>query len=499
MCFQRRFAQSRAVLVVLLWNFIVSATLTFPTKERWTWWLPYVVSSLLFSFAVVVAMTADLWLGRYRVMVWGTTIIWLGLIFNTLHYAVLSVPSHASQLVWYILLTVGEVLFLSNSIQFGADQLQESSSDQFSSFVHWFVFSGSFGKVVGTTLVCGLQSLFQHVHLSPSFTVEKATCLTFGIIMSFTFTLLLVCLHVFCSGDQRNLAKQRPSFASYKYVLAVMKYAFKHKEKALEYKIQPKLDVAKGKFGGPFRNDIVEDVKTLQRICLLLVVLNVLWTLVHSTFYEYGLLYQWSEKAELEIWTKLWHKGQSISSAVYVLFYQLVLVPFFRRYIPSILNRVFIASVCCFVSSISNLVVDLAGHMVTPNVPCIFTNNSEHNLNLQLYVLALPSIASFFSSVIMSTAVLEFLMAQTPCTMRGLVFGLRLSLIYISYTTGFAFTIPFHYYPRVYPLSCGSAYFLTNTVLGAGALIAFNATLCSYKYRKRDEEGLQQTIQACIL
>ena len=53
-------------------------------------------------------------------------------------------------------------LFESTAIQFGMDQMMEASSDQLSTFIHWYNWSYCIGQVISVYILSGVLEYFSH-------------------------------------------------------------------------------------------------------------------------------------------------------------------------------------------------------------------------------------------------------------------------------------------------------------------------------------------------
>ena len=475
------------------------------SSHRKDWWVQYLLEDGILAFAFFAAVVADLWFGRHRVMVWGTTIIWLGLVMLTVFMSLYHLLLYSSHLIWYptinlvweIILDLGMCLFLSNVIQFGVDQMPEASSDELSSFVHWFVFIEALGKVFGINFITAIKAMVQHMHADPP---SYYPSLLYGMLFSGTQAALLITLN--CFSAQLNLVKSKPDPMKYHYIFHVLTYSTKNRARArlIDHSISTRIDIAKGKYGGPFQNDKVENVKTLKRIFLLLLLFAGYLVAIQGTVSNFELLKFVNQKQNVTVtsWIEIIDKN-SISALItiaYVLLHEFVAIPLFRKYIPNMLKKIWIAGVCYFLSSISNLAINSVGHLLnthgdygagnstnsTNSTTCIFSDSYQH-LNISpSFVLAIPSVLGAIGSVISYTAVLEFILAQSPNSVQGLLFGLKFSILYVGYTLGYVITLPFKYY---YPtseqhFSCGSAYYLLCAVLGGIGLVLLSIMLYRY-------------------
>ena len=176
-----------------------------------------------------------------------------------------------------MLLSLG--FFKANAIQFGMDQLSESSSDQLSSFIHWYYWSTYIGHFILYVMTAGIISF------NSNYTVSNVNNRPWPIgnyvliCLVFSVTLLQVILAivglVVLIRYKKRLTIEKPGHNPLKLIYKVLKYAWRHKfpenRSAFTYwenDIPSRIDLGKDKYGGPFTTE--EDTKSFFRILLLL-------------------------------------------------------------------------------------------------------------------------------------------------------------------------------------------------------------------------------------
>ena len=176
-----------------------------------------------------------------------------------------------------VLLSLG--LFEANAIQFGMDQLLESSSDQLSSFIHWYYWSSYVGHLILFLIPAGI------VVIDSSYMSLNTDKYPMGdhVITRLTFCIVLLQLILAVVGlsvlirYKKRLNIEKPGHNPLVLIYKVLKYAWKHtfpeNRSAFTYwenDIPPRIDLGKNKYGGPFTTEEVEDTKSFFRIFLLL-------------------------------------------------------------------------------------------------------------------------------------------------------------------------------------------------------------------------------------
>ena len=156
----------------------------------------------------------------------------------------------------------------------------ESSSEQLSSFIHWYFWCVNIGPLIlyyvalGAFLYfssctikinaahSGFNQLFGWLSILQS--ILQLFTSSFGIIITFSAT--------------RWFSIEQTSRNSLKIVVRVLLYSWKHRYPERrsvftywENDIPSRLDLGKQKYGGPFTYEQVEDVKTMFKLLLLMV------------------------------------------------------------------------------------------------------------------------------------------------------------------------------------------------------------------------------------
>ena len=453
---------------------------------------------LSYSFCFIPGLIADLWLGRYKTVQYSIFIVWVSVLLATLGTLIdaqsLSNTSELTLVIYFIsslLYSVGRTGFDVNVIPLGTDQLKDSPSDEFCSFVHWLVLSDFFGQGIGYLLADVLY-----------FICKQYYTIIYGCVLSFAFTALLLLDNCWTHAW---MIKEKPNRNPYWNVVRVLSYAWNHKvperRSALTYwedSLPSRIDLGKSKYGGPFTTEEVEDVKTYFRIMGFITSAIALLALHAPTVTAIFLLFDHLElKGDASI-SKIAYSPQItvLVAMVYILSHELLVHPFMRRCVPGMRKRLWISLALYLCSIICNLFIDFIGHLKTDGeVSCLFNEIQTPNFNVTqlndtaLSVLA-PSILGSFGNIIGFIAVMEFLLAQAPYAMKGLLIGSFYSTWALGNLATMALMLLFPQYRKTSEksqLSCGSLYYLLCTVAAIIGLVAFTVMLLKYSNRKRDE------------
>ncbi len=169
------------------------------------------------------------------------------------------------------------------------------------------------------------------------------------------------------------------------------------------------MDLGKSRYGGPFTTEEVEDVKTFFKILIISLPIFIILCSLSPEIYldfcatvcEVGLVYSVTYSPAWVIITV-------------TLVYEFCIYPLIRNRLPSILKRIGIISFLVFILNSVKLVLATA----------IFS----YSLHLSPWSKITYSVLFSSIFVFLLTGVLEFMCAQSPYKMRGLLLGYTMLL-----------------------------------------------------------------------
>ena len=462
--------KSRGASLVLLWGFIMLFVFHFlaTTPEHESTLLlgsknigPVVILCMSMLLYPILGWLADVKCGRYRVIKAGLWTMWLASILFCIASAVFSyckkngpfsygcmkVTSHGNvrnilRNILYMIISLGIGASFCNVIQFGVDQLQDASSSEITSFFRWFGWLWFLSGVTsGLTQSCFCPEYEPLGHLL------FPTLLTVAIVSDY------LCNH--CLTKEPTAENPLPK------VLKILRYAMKNKYPRLpnvlteSYEDEPysRIDLAKDKYGGPFSTEQVEDVKTFLRMTAVVIV----WTSFGGLFLvaypawdkvaqhltdTHGVQENCQNNAAFyneNCFTRVGviHAGDVFMVVVFPL-YEFIFHPFLRRcFRVSILRRASLGvallvlsfGVCTAIEFVANH-QHLQHHQQEANLTmCPLASNyssstDTHKLPLDYKWMVLPEILKAASQFLIATTGSEFVCAQCPQPVKGLLYGL---------------------------------------------------------------------------
>ena len=497
--YQLRKLWNKGAIVVLIHNCLVFALYTYLSRHQSDGNLkPYYITWGL--TIPLIGWLADVCIGRHNLIQWSIWIMWIAFMLATVSSIVASYVSTDIKIVKTVLFTVASAGFGShqaNVIQYGLDQLQDASTDEITAFISWYVWTSiSASVMIHYTYTC----IYKKYHILSKLAV--CICLIIALIMTFYTKHVLI----------REPVTQNP----FKLVYNVVKYAIKNKRprcrSAFTYcedELPSRIDFGKSKYGGPFTTEQVEDVKTFFRLLPILFFYCSLPTIVITVdlfTYQMNILngIQISSIPTHTCYLQQFYSNFTSHFIVTVLIpvYEFCVYPILRRHfswMKSLLKillgimlqiaRILVLMAFTLNVRYYNTYTDNQGRNLT--LKCIFleeTNALVHTLHSKWLIL--PDIINAMSMVTSAVGGAEFICAQTPYSMRGLMFGTVYGgfSVYASIAYGVAF--PFTREPNIWGtgiISCGFWFLMLNLVALVINIVSLSILGIFYKKRKRED------------
>ena len=425
------------------------------------------------SFTLVVAgYLGDFLISRHRLVLAGLYSSFVLLIFLllmiSLQLMLTGYPLLIFKIIFYILLiTVGAVRV--NLLPFNIDQLIGSSSDELTAIIHWH----NFGPLVAYFIANFFLSA-QIFWLGKTIVCVAAVLVSHGLFNHYLETTPVNTVN------------------PVKLIVRVLCYARKHKypenRSALTYweeEAPSRIDLGKDKYGGPFTEEEVEDVKTALRLLPLVFIFGLsgglygLYTINMNSMINYGC----SEPVE----------GQDVRAIAYIFLLIFMLLisrqSYFRKYIPSMLKRIGMGLTLIVLVNILYTVLAFIGNYQFGEIfYCLTIFDKESLTKPQKWMYfdeVIQAIVWYMNNVVS----VEFMLAQCPKSMRGTMIGLWFCLRNLMSDLEFMIFLPFLQYMGLnFPLGRGFYFLLTLAVLSFLGLVIFIFLAKRYKLRVREVE-----------
>ena len=150
------------------------------------------------------------------------------------------------------------------------------------------------------------------------------------------------------------------------------------------------------------------------------------------------------------------------------------------------LKRIWLGAVATAANALSILLIESIGLKHQKVLPCYLSSGT---VTLSPYLLLIPNIICTASYTFLTISLFEFIIAQSPQAMKGMLIGLYYSLRYGL--AGLLLLVESHtlekYTTHNGVLSCVTAHYLEITLIGLLSLFIYTIVAYKYKLRERDE------------
>ena len=542
-CKQSSFCiQSRQARWILLWNFAVLLTyrLLYTSEIVFQFdvisLVPLLISTGFIAFSIfspVAGLLSDVKWSRYRAVCYSSIaiiVMLLGFVTETL--ALQFWKQYNNRKIMYVvigtytvvfLFAIVYIIFIINAFQFGIDQLHDASTLDCMAYIHWYVWIYHTSSLISSLSWNLILYRVYYTHTLNSVRISGISAVYVVIVVS--VTLLIVSLCVFRYKKTQFLL-QPAGVNPYKLVYKVTNFARLHKyplrRSAFTFcteELPSRMDVGKSKFGGPFTTKQVEDVKAFWGIFKVLLSIGPAFYLQTVTgallpmFAKHGNVFirngtsAGNTEVHLEgVARYILISNGLLSPAVVVAcipLYLWCIRPYIRYYSLATLKRIALAKILMTLSLFSIFVMDLVIHSIkVEDAHCMFRSFSdfihqkyhlvghdffpEEPLYQNVYFFTIQNLLSALVAMLLDVAVYEFICAQSPYSMKGLLIGICFSTRSLFQGLAIILMIPFGHW-KVDILSCGSGFYLMNIVIALLALVTYYFVARKYKHRQMDE------------
>ena len=498
-----RQVKTKGALLVLAWNLLAATVYWYMWFEGDVLTNKTIPSVVLFAITVPLAgWLADAYIGRYKIIHYSFLLSWAALTLETanrviqqLVYSYQCTNTVVVQ-VLYSAMGIGFGGFLSTVIQFGIDQLYDASTNEISAFIMWSL--GIFWcPSFIISLLLSYSALWNYQYLP-----------LLGHLLSCVL-LTLILISLFCCSNW--LIKEPISQNPFKLIYQVTKYAIKNKypqnRSAFTYcedEIISRIDYGKNKYGGPFTIEQVEDVKTFYKTLPIVILGGILAgemvaarqlsTSLQSQFVD---PYQ-NQETQKRTDFSISHIIKS-SVPVLILLNELFLYPIFHRCyscITSIHKLILgmILQITTFLALMTSEILSRQAYFqangYNATISCVFYPDQALVISFSYNRMILPDALYALSLTMASIGSLEFVSAQVPYAMKGVILGVTFCSVVSSIGLNTAMIIPLQHKTSIWGtgiISCGFWYTLVHIIFCTTGCIATIITTKYYTERKRED------------
>ena len=378
------------------------------------------------AFAPLAGWLADSKFGNFKVFKFGAFLLLLSVLMTSVcTLLIMNIRPWAFVLsctvvpIAYSLWLVGLTACLVTALQLGLDQMPDASAANVISFINWFYFSFSLGLWIYDSLWVVLKECI----ISD---LEQTNTQVLSLLP--VLSMSIVCCTIFLLAP-KWLTVEPTSSQSLRTIYQVLKFAAKHKaplnRSAFTYweeDIPSRLDLGKSRFGGPFTTEQVEDVKTFFK----LIAIHLPWFIftlpIQGDLLFYPLTVAGLDNCQSTI-LYIFTYSPAWCFMLALIFREFVVYPLIKMEIPSILKLI---GISCFVALLVN-----AGYLI------LYAINYTHHFQLLPWTYITYSVYfGSFDLLLKRILTMQFVCAQSPYNMRGLLTGYSVFLHLASIGTG---------------------------------------------------------------
>ena len=489
--YRARWFSSKGAFLVLLWTLLLGigcTLLLFITAKctvrsasvplRWS-------SSISTLLSVIVSAPLSGWLadakvGNYKVFKVGVVLLFTSSVMNCLLLILKELFWESNSVLKWIHLCLGGSLFAVSgcacsvtALPLGLNQMPDASSSSITSYIAWFVHNIFFGVFFFGVLDFFITDINSSIYLILS--LISTVCVGIVLVSNFLFS-------------PKWLIIEPKSSQSLKNIYHILKFAAKHKaplyRSALTYweeDIPSRIDLGKSKYGGPFTTEQVEDVKTIMRLLvvsspLFFVTLSLTFrtTTTVTAILNVNIL-------NLNAATFLIHNS-SLYTILATFAFEFLVYPLASNKLPSILKRITAVPLILTLASLVCLLFNLAYYL---------SHSSE--IATAWIVSVLYNLMNGILFQVLFTAMLEFICAQSPYHMRGLLFSFILTFTILSIEIGIGVEMAMKY-NFCFKAWCPLVSLSLKIIICFIGFLLFCVVARWYKMRVRDEDYSPQRV-----
>ncbi|XP_011404482.1 PREDICTED: solute carrier family 15 member 4-like [Amphimedon queenslandica] len=384
------------------------------------------------------------------------------------------------------LLYVSLAFLLTTLIAYGIDQMINDSSVKIRAFIHWLFWEYFFLDNVAIFLLNTEQ--------------KESGALTIPVVAFALFSFSL-CLHFLLKHHFEHIPIPNP----YRIVFKVIKFSLQNngrqQRSAFTYwgEEPSRMDLAKERYGGSFTHEEVENVKTFFRILAIMLATMPFFIVAELLVKDFSRIIVLYDNG---------HEGLQENEDAVIRFISygipLVLIPLFELVIIPLIPKIEyflinplkgfgLSNILVIFSLLTFFIINVSAQK-SFDAPCIKWEPGDPAIEVSYWILLIPSVLAGMSDVLSHICVFEFLCSQAPFGMHGMIIGLFLFLIGISFDIGLTIFLAFQY---IFLLtSCTLWFAIIFCVIALFGLVVYVLVARWYVKRVRDIDlGLRTVIE----
>lgn len=278
-----------------------------------------------------------------------------------------------------------------------------------------------------------------------------------------------------------------------------------------DLEIPSEFDIAKYQYGGPFTSLQVENVRTFLWMIAILASCGIVFGAIMPVEYaREKVQHRWegqhAANGLIGCYKRIMLRYEDyIFVLILIVSFEFVIHPVISRFLPkwrivskfvggTVFLLLWILSLLAIEAVAYNKELSLSNQSATELDKCIF-QNSEPEIKFDQKWLLISDIIGGMACLFLVMTALEYIWAQTPSTMKGLIFGIAYAILGLNTLLQSVISVPFLFInigtTDWHPLTCGIWYFTMEAAIILNVLIIIMVVVWKYKQRKQNYAVLQ--------
>ena len=413
-------------------------------------WISKTYPSLIYILFPVWGWIADVYISRYRTILYSIILtliaMLIGVIVITIDIALNGTGSRDSLYLYgtvivFTLATTGIGMFEANATQFGIDQMNGASSEELSTYIQWYFWALYVFRVPLNYMIISSLSFCTSYLCSVEYLQFFVLILSTISLSANAFFIILI---------KSRLTTYPARYSPVSLLFRVLKYSIRNKHvnrrSAMTYwepKMPSRIDLAKSKYGGPFTEEEVDNTIAFWRLIALRLSLCSLHIIGPIPKLKQGS----DVTSVIPLVCALLYVHPSNFTHLIILisvpFFRIVLKPFqiFHRFQVTMIKRMWIGAVIGVLVAVNNIGLQsvLLKIQTTDNTSAVIQEYLVCRNNMsELYstknttdqkdgtIIALTTLSGILQGlmyILIGMTIIEFIVAQAPYSMQGLLIG----------------------------------------------------------------------------
>ena len=521
---RKKSSHCKVPFLILLWTFCTGLPYNFflrpfsflQTSETYVSVVLTVSISAVFLLSPLGGFIADVKFGRLKVLLCGTFMMLLPVCLIVITAICLvssnySFNSTGKMIIAVIVISLffygsGEILFFSNIVQFGTDQLCDAPTRYSVYFICAYYWTDSLGQILtAATNIPGHDiTVIKNENI---IAIDRLRGCLIGVGLGLSIILTCIVIYVVYKKKSKWFVFEKCTHNPYTLVLKVVSFAIKHKKPIrrsaftfCDNERPSRLDFGKQRYGGPYTTEHVEDVKVMINMFKIILTIGPVFILEAAACFSFIKHISLTKPNELAnpVFRIFIRRGLilPLCKVLFIPVWICILKPLLSKYYPNMFKRMGMALIFLTISFIVYFVYDILDYSdsgdlthyynaCSRNVTYVLNNN--YIAVPSMYVSILQQLIYGWSQMLLYISAYEFICCQSPQYMKGLLFGLFYATrAFYQFIAASVLLIVIRKWNSTI-MSCRSGYYLLNILIGVTTLILYTVAAKRYKYRKRDD------------